>query len=187
MNSDGTQLLYMERRYKMRKSVIFAVLLMALIVSANAIALNVTPVLAKMEWKWQNTSGKWFNGWYNTTQFIENNQIACFPYPQHLSYVYQLQIRVATGTQPLAEQCWYYDKDGPIYNWYLAESGCIDFNNGSEDQVWWYEDEDCGDPDDPWDPDPWNYSETPYPFMAYSYFENNNWTHLWYYAEANCP
>ncbi len=159
----------------MKRNIIIAASLFVFTLATSASALTVTPKLAKAFWFLSD-----IGGFYKTTNFIVGNQVACFP--EKLVYVSQMQMRVSTGIQPVNESCWFYDQNGPQYNWVQANSGCLPYSEGIDDQVWWKETADAYNGFE----GTYRYGTIAQPYMAYGYVENGYWNYKAYWAQGLC-
>jgi len=101
--------------------------------------------------------------------------------------VNEIQMRMVVGDAwPASESCWYYDHDGPDYNWRqisLAPRCRHYYETDGKPRTWMTETADLTDRGSTY----WTvFSTTDFrPYMAYGYLEGGQWKYVWVYAGSS--
>jgi hypothetical protein len=159
-----------------KMSVICLTVSCGIIFHGGSVGAEPFPVLGKV----QHDRGVWEYGVsWECAEWCEATDRKCFGVPDiFYNNVNQTQIKIDRGGVDMYdERCYYYDWDGPTQNWVLAESDCMQFEEGGHKYTWWYEDSDIYY----WD----MYSNNWIWFMAYAYkvTSSSSWKYIWTYLQ----
>lgn len=122
----------------------------------------------------------------NCTRFIADYEMSS-PRQNEI----QLRMKSNSTLMPTQESCWYYDHDGPNFNWRPTTdgNGCMHYTHADGKQrTWMSESADLKDGGySYWTVHNYTYGGTAKPYMAYGFYENSTWNWIWVYAGGYVP
>ncbi len=103
----------------------------------------------------------------------------------------QLRVKSNEALMPSSESCWYYDHDGPTYNWRPTTdgSGCMNYIHADgKERTWMSESADLKNGAyEYWTTHFYPANSPLKPYMAYGYFDAGVWNWIWVYGGGYIP